>query len=1327
MAQSPLLHIPTKRTDEVELSGAFKTYIANVYQDDPEKYASEIATLYRLRQDTRGAGKDITGRDILYRYYGQLELLDLRFPVDEKHVKILFTWFDAFTQKPISQYSIAYEKACTIFNIAATCSSIGALQNRFEASGLKMAFNYFQAAAGLFLYINDNFLHAPSVDLSRDSIKTLVDLMLGQAQECFMEKVLLEKKKGALVAKLAAQASHVYQSVADGIMSESIRGQFDRAWVELVKVKVKYFQSLALYHKSIQAESDTKYGDSVAYLTSAEAVAKEAMKMATAFSGSFPSFTTSTITNTSSGGGSSGHTTAAAAALLEATKTNLNVISEKKAVAIKDNDMIYHESVPKVETLPPVEKLNAVKPTSFADICANGQADIPKIIGPDIFQKLVPLSVHESASMYSEEKAKVLRSEQERVESANEELQATLESLNLVPILEKLKRLAKSPGAQPESLAVPDEVLFWNKTIQGTELGNSSTDELLMTIDGAKRRVREMLDESGLLLDKEQHECEAMRVKYGDLWTQEPSAHRTGKMRDDLRHHRESLEKAAGTDTLLLSGLDQSKQIVDVLRRPSDDVQTCFVDQLISMGPSKAGQKVGNLIDGADSDGAGLGVLDEQVLIQKVDGLLSRLRGLKRDREGIVVELKTKLHEDDISSLLLLNKNKESQVFQTELSKFKPLQGRLSANLQTHSQFLRDLATDFSKLEQSSQSIKNLDLIDKHRSSLVKEWGRAYEQWKEAHDGLKRGVEFYTSLSNLVETLRSSVLDFVRRRDEERVQLAKRVEELDAERRQRTLREQLQKLNVGLPPTPTAGPGPMSPGPMSPPPQQQFPPPLPAGASYHSPVSAPPSQQAPQPVVPPNWQQGPQSPPSGPGSYPPNAHQQFPSSPPSVAGRGDVQPFAPPPPSPHPSSTSPTGYFSGHQRSAPPNVQYTNPVSQPGYQGPTPYQTNAPQPGPSSAPPGQVSYQTAPPQALHGQVSQAQGYYQAASPSGPTAGGYHQPHQAGPGYPPQSQPGPAPGPQSYQPPQAASQYQPAQQYSRPPPSYGAPAPAPVSNPPPGPSYRPTSHPGYAPVSAAPSIPPKVYQEPPRPSTVPQGGAQGYSAPPIPPKPGYAQPGYGGAAQYSQPPQHPGYVSQAGGAPYGQPPAAGHPGGYAHAAPPSQYQQPGYGNPPPQPQPGQSYYHSQPYQQPPAGQIQQPPAQPNPYQGQQTQQYQPRPQQAPGPLQHASQPQHAPQPQHPGGAPPPRQQYAQAYEQPYGSQPQYAQPPQQGPSGQVPYGGAPSAQYGASDQQQQQYQQPQYQQQQQYPQQPYQQPLQPQQAPQPPAGQWPQQRANSLLD
>lgn len=90
--QAPLLHIPTKKTEEVEFSSAFSAYIASAYSEDPQKYKTEIENLTRMRQDMRGAGKDLTGRDILYRYYGQIELLDLRFPIEEKNVKILFTW-----------------------------------------------------------------------------------------------------------------------------------------------------------------------------------------------------------------------------------------------------------------------------------------------------------------------------------------------------------------------------------------------------------------------------------------------------------------------------------------------------------------------------------------------------------------------------------------------------------------------------------------------------------------------------------------------------------------------------------------------------------------------------------------------------------------------------------------------------------------------------------------------------------------------------------------------------------------------------------------------------------------------------------------------------------------------------------------------------------------------------------------------------------------------------------------------------------------------------------------------------------------------------------
>lgn len=93
MAQIPMISVPLKATNEIDWIHPLKHYIQNTYGDDPERYAEECATLNRLRQDMRGAGKDSTaGRDLLYRYYGQLELLDLRFPVDEQHIKISFTW-----------------------------------------------------------------------------------------------------------------------------------------------------------------------------------------------------------------------------------------------------------------------------------------------------------------------------------------------------------------------------------------------------------------------------------------------------------------------------------------------------------------------------------------------------------------------------------------------------------------------------------------------------------------------------------------------------------------------------------------------------------------------------------------------------------------------------------------------------------------------------------------------------------------------------------------------------------------------------------------------------------------------------------------------------------------------------------------------------------------------------------------------------------------------------------------------------------------------------------------------------------------------------------
>jgi hypothetical protein len=152
--------------------------------------------------------------------------------------------FDAFTHKPTSQYSLAYEKASIIFNISAVLSCHAANQTRSEDTGLKTAYHSFQASAGMFTYINENFLHAPSIDLSRDTVKTLIQIMLAQGQEVFLEKQIADNKKVGLLAKLASQAGYLYAQAIEGTQENVNKAIFEKVWLLVIQVRYHCAHSL---------------------------------------------------------------------------------------------------------------------------------------------------------------------------------------------------------------------------------------------------------------------------------------------------------------------------------------------------------------------------------------------------------------------------------------------------------------------------------------------------------------------------------------------------------------------------------------------------------------------------------------------------------------------------------------------------------------------------------------------------------------------------------------------------------------------------------------------------------------------------------------------------------------------------------------------------------------------------------------------------------------------------------------------------------------------------------------------------------------------------
>jgi len=103
----------------------------------------------------------------------------------------------------------------------------------------------------------------------------------------------------------------------------------------------------------------------------------------------------------------------------------LDVITGKATAAQKDNEFIYHEKVPPVEAIAETIKgVALVKPIVL-------KIDDPGVSGPDIFARLVPMEAHEASSLYSEEKAKLLRLYSQKIEEKDQNLQKYLLAIQL--------------------------------------------------------------------------------------------------------------------------------------------------------------------------------------------------------------------------------------------------------------------------------------------------------------------------------------------------------------------------------------------------------------------------------------------------------------------------------------------------------------------------------------------------------------------------------------------------------------------------------------------------------------------------------------------------------------------------------------------------------------------------------------------------------------------------------------------------------------------------------------------------------------------------------
>lgn len=635
-----------------------------------------------------------------------------------------------------------------------------------DSDDIKVVYASFQAAAGVFSFIVENFLHAPSTDLSQDTVKAFTKLMLAQAQETFVMRFLSDSNsKPSMIAKLAKAASNLYKTAGDSLL-EILQKQSwgNKSWHQFCQVKAKYMFGIALENQSKHYESTGKYGESLSCLRQAvdSFIAASKLSLPTEYN-DFSSILSSNI---------------------EASKHHLTNLE-------KDNDFIYHSAEVPFATLPELAGLEAAKPTPMTDLYKGTSEDVGKIIGRDIFEKLIPIAVHQKSSMYSEEKAKLLRKEGEKVEIADEELSSALEFLDLPASL----RMMKDPDSKlSEKDSIPSIVQEWAVNI------STSKAISFEKLEALKREIYDLLKAAESQIGSEESEWSKYKMQYGTVWNQTTSTTLTSGIKGDIQQAKQSLSMGAESDVKIKELLAPYSSELEALRSGPTSTALSKLYSFSSNPLSKSASNTASLLDLDDSEEETL-----KILFDDTEKLLAKLQKISKERKAVFAEFKDKAHSDDISSLLVLNQkapNIEETLFKSELEKFQPYQARIEASIHHQKNLLNDLTSVWKKVlstESVRKKTSNSEELRNQRMVATESLKHAYNNWRDAQEGLKKGTEFYGNLKRLSESILNSARQFAQNRAEERTSIISTLGANSQRRSDDELRRQLSGLSVNSP------------------------------------------------------------------------------------------------------------------------------------------------------------------------------------------------------------------------------------------------------------------------------------------------------------------------------------------------------------------------------------------------------------------------------------------------------------------------------------------------------------------------------------------------
>lgn len=478
--------------------------------------------------------------------------------------------------------TIAFEKVCVLFNIAALQSSIASTQCLDSDEGLKTAAKLFQQAAGIFGHLKSAapaLGQEPTPDLSPDTLHVLSNLMLTQAQEIFVIKAIKDGMKDQVIAKLASQGEEMYADVLKSMQKDSLKALWDKDWIPIIAGKQAGFHGLTMLYQSAVFTSAKKIGQGIAALQKAV----ELFKASQSRSGKATLFDEF------------------------AKKAQRNLVEAKK-----ENDFIYNATIPSADSLESSGKFQLAKALPITTPMSSNFKDL--------FSDLVPVALQQAMNACDSQKNEIVNAEVMKLRDATQTLNGVLSSLNLPAAIE-----VNQPGS-----SLPPSLLEKANDLRDKG-GIQSIRTLIEELPESLTRNKEILDETERMLKEEQESDAQLRTQFKERWTRTSSDKLNEMFRTSAGKYREIINNAISADKVVRQKFEDNSRGIDLLSKSPQELHQAIPAGAGCVSNSPAVAKLRTLMEAVETIKVERDVIEAELKSATVDMKDQFLHALAQD------------------------------------------------------------------------------------------------------------------------------------------------------------------------------------------------------------------------------------------------------------------------------------------------------------------------------------------------------------------------------------------------------------------------------------------------------------------------------------------------------------------------------------------------------------------------------------------------------------------------------------------------------------------------------------------------------------------------